>query len=176
MRTIATTRILNLPEPSARSGPASPWIWPLPRLDGAQPRVLPPRGDRLVQLGYDDRISSSGFVPVFAPQAGVITYAVRADQRTTLCLDHPGGWSTQYGDLETVVALATDRFSRRRKVRVRAGDILGHLRTSLRLGFDLSRLIDGEWTTVEPSEVAHTWIAQPWFAEPALSASSETAA
>jgi murein DD-endopeptidase MepM/ murein hydrolase activator NlpD len=179
MRNIATTRTLYLPEHAVRAAPVKPWIWPLPRLDGAHPCVLPPHGpartDGLVQLGYPDRTSSSDFVPVFAPQDGVITYAVRADPGTTLCLDHPAGWSTQYSDLETVLALSTDRFSRRRRVRVRAGDVLGYLRTSLQLGFGLSRLVDGEWATIDPADVIHTWIAQPWFAEPPACVGSELA-
>jgi len=180
MRNLATTRILCPPKHAASAEPVKPWIWPLPRLDSAHPCILPlhdpARADGLVQLGYHDRSSSSDFVPVFAPQDGVIAYAVRTDLGATLCLDHPGGWSTEYSGLETVLALSTDRYSRRRKVRVRAGDVLGYLRRSLRLDFGLSRAVDGERTSVDPSTVIHTWIAQPWFAKPASRVGSEIAA
>jgi hypothetical protein len=146
MRSIATTRILYASENAAPVGPAKPWIWPLPRLDGVNPSILsqdPTSADRISQIGYPDRTSSPEFVPVFAAQDGIITYAVRAEQGTTLCLDHPVGWSTQYRDLEHVLALSTDRFRRRRKVRVQAGEVLGHLRNSLRIRFGLTRLVDG---------------------------------
>jgi hypothetical protein len=39
MRNIATTRILYAPENTAPVGPAKPWIWPLPRLDGVSPSI-----------------------------------------------------------------------------------------------------------------------------------------
>ena len=172
MRNIATTRILYASENTAPVGPAKPWIWPLPRLDGVNPSILsqdpqdPTSADGFIQIGYPDRSSSPEFVPVFAAQDGIITYAVRAEQSTTLCLDHPAGWSSQYCELEHVLALSTDRFRRRRKVRVRAGDVLGHARSSLRIRFGLSRLVDGEWAAIDPAALFHTWSVQPWFAEP----------
>jgi murein DD-endopeptidase MepM/ murein hydrolase activator NlpD len=170
MHNLATTRILYAPENTASVEPAKRWIWPLPRLDGVHPATLPThdqvRTDGLVQIGYPDRTSSREFVPVFAAQDGIIKYAVRAEQGTTLYLDHPGGWSTQYSELESVLALSTDRFRRQRKVRVRAGDVLGHVRNSLRIRFGLSRLVDGEWVVIDPAEVVHTWSLQPWFVEP----------
>lgn len=179
MRNIATTRILYASETTASVGPAKPWIWPLPRLDGVNPSILPThdhvRTDGLVQIGYPDRTSSPDFVPVFAVQDGIITYAVRTDQSTTLCLDHPAGWSTQYNELEHVLALSTDRFRRRRKVRVRAGDVLGHVRSSLRIRFGLSRLIDGEWVASDPAELIHAWPILPWFAEPTSRVGSKVA-
>jgi murein DD-endopeptidase MepM/ murein hydrolase activator NlpD len=178
MRNIATTRILYASESAAPVGPAKPWIWPLPRLDSVNPSILSPgptRTDGIIQIGYPDRSSSPEFVPVFAAQDGIITYAVRTEQSTTLCLDHPAGWSTQYGELEHVLALSTDRFRRRRKVRVRAGDVLGHVRSSLRIRFGLSRLVDGEWAAINPAALIHTWIIQPWFAEPISRAGSAIA-
>jgi murein DD-endopeptidase MepM/ murein hydrolase activator NlpD len=179
MRNLTTTRIVHLPDPAASVASVRPWTWPLPRLDGMPPCILssdePSRADAMVHLGYRDRSSSSDFVPVFAPQDGVITYAVRADQGATLCLDHPGGWSTQCSELETVLALSTDRFSRRRKVRVRAGDVIGHVRTSLRLGFGLSRLVDSVWTPVDPAALVHSWTALPWFARDAARNRAELA-
>ena len=146
-----------------------PWIWPLPRLDGVHPSIVSidhTTADGVVQIGYPDRTSSPDLVPVFAPQQGIITYAGRVEHGATLCLDHPAGWSTQLIDLEHVLALSTDRFRHGRKVRVRAGDVLGHVRGSLRIGFDLARLVDGEWATIDPVALIYTWSVQPWFAEP----------
>jgi hypothetical protein len=76
------------------------------------------------------------------------------------------GWSTQVIDLEHVLALSTDRFRHRRKLRVRAGDVLGHVRSSLRIRLGLARLLDGEWAASDPAALIHTWSVQPWFAEP----------
>jgi hypothetical protein len=177
MRNIATTRILYASE-TASVGPAKPWICPLPRLDGVNPCIIPTHGvctDGLTQIGYPDRTSSPDFVPVFALQDGIITYAVRAEQGTSICLDHPGGWSTQYSELDHVLALSTDRFRRRRKVRVRAGDVLGHVRGSLRIRLGLSRLINGEWVAVDPAELIHDWPVLPWFAEPTSRVGSKLA-
>lgn len=171
MRNLMTTRILFQPEQPASAVAAKRWLWPLPRLDGTSPCILSPydpaRVDGLVELGYPDRASSSELVPVFASQDGAIAYAARSEQRGgMICLDHPAGWSTSYSGLETLLVVSTDRFCRRRKSRVRAGDVLGYLRTTLRLGFGLSRWVDGEWRTTDPAEHCPAWIVQPWFTEP----------
>jgi murein DD-endopeptidase MepM/ murein hydrolase activator NlpD len=169
MHNLATTPLLNASENAVSVEPAKRWIWPLPRLDGINPAIIPTheqaRTDGLVQIGYPDRTSSPEFVPVFAPQDGIIKYAVRAKHGTTLCLDHPAGWSTQYSEFVHVLALAADRSRRRRNVRVRAGDVLGHVRSSLRIRFGLSRLVNGDWVVIDPAEVVHTWSLQPWFGE-----------
>jgi hypothetical protein len=146
----------------------------LPRLDGASPCIISSgdaaRSNDLVELGYADRASSSELVPVFAPQDGVIAYATQPMQSGTVCIDHAGGWSTLLGGLATVLAASTDRFSRRRKSRVRAGDVLGYVRNPLRLRFGLSQWADGEWSIIDPAERCHAWTFQPWFTEPASSA------
>jgi murein DD-endopeptidase MepM/ murein hydrolase activator NlpD len=106
---------------------------------------------------------------VFAARDGVITYAGSSMGSPTVCVDHPGGWSTQYADLEDVLAMPTDRFSRRRKMRVRAGDVLGHARGSApRIRFGLARLGDTGWCIVDPIAPMQTWSVLPWFAEPAI--------
>jgi hypothetical protein len=170
MSHLATTRILFQPERSVSSAPAKPWLWPLPRLDGALPCIVssvdPARADGLVELGYADRASSSELVPVFAPTDGVVTYAAHSDGGGLLYLDHPGGWSTSYSGLEAVLPPSTDRCSRRRKSRVRRGDVLGYLRRSLRHGFGLARWLDGEWIGVDPATRCGAWSVQPWFTEP----------
>ncbi|MEO7732462.1 MAG: hypothetical protein ABIY55_15945 [Kofleriaceae bacterium] len=169
-----TTRILFQPTHGAHGGSPKPWLWPLPRLDGELPCVVSPadraRTDSLPQLCYRNRISSSEIVPVFAPMDGAITYAARANDGGTLCLDHPGGWSTSYSGLDTVLAPPRDRCSGRRKRRVRGGDVLGYLRGTLRLGFALSHWEDGAWTTVDLAGGLDAWAVQPWFTEPSSQA------
>jgi len=132
--------------------------------------ITPTKGaspDRL-EIGYPGRASSPSLVPVFAAQDGIIAYAGTRGS-PTLCLDHAGGWSTEYTELEHVLAAPTDRFRRRRKARVRAGDVLGHARRSaLGIGFALVRLTDAGCNTVDPAEWMHTWSVLPWFAEPSL--------
>jgi hypothetical protein len=171
MRQLATSRIVHRPANTAATGPIKPWVWPLPNLDGVRPCILPTQDpactDGAVLIGYPDRTSSRDLIPVFAPQDGVITFAMRADRGAELALDHPAGWSTQFKGLEHVIAASTDRFRRRRKVRVQAGEVLGHVRTSLQLRFGLSRLVDGEWIAVDPGAVVHAWPVLPWFADSA---------
>jgi hypothetical protein len=170
MLSIATTRILRAPENQDAPRQRSPWVWPLPRLDGVAPCVLTSIDDSSqdsVDIGYVDRCSAPSLVPVLAAHDGVITYAGTGNGSPTVCLDHAGGWSTQYADLEHVLAMSTDRFRRRRKTRVRAGDVLGHARrSSLRVRFGLTQLAESGWLVTDPTEPMHTWSVVPWFAEP----------
>jgi len=166
MPNIATTRILHAPEDTIATSQHGPWVWPLPRLDGVAPCVLSPidaSTQDSVDIGYAGRSSSPGFVPVFAAHNGVITYAGTANGSPMISLDHAGGWSTQYADLEHVLAMPTDRFRRRRKTRVRAGDVLGHARrSSLRLRFGLARRRSdrADAHVVRPALVRRTHIAR----------------
>jgi len=135
MLDIATTRILLAPEHTGAPNLHRPWVWPLPRLDGVAPCILAPIDETQrdsVEIGYAGRPASPDLIPVVAAQDGVITYVGTADGNPTVCLDHAGGWSTQYTDLEHVLALPSDRFCRRRKMRVRAGGMLGHTQRSCR--------------------------------------------
>jgi len=172
MRNIATTRILHAPESTGALGSHRPWIWPLPRLDGAAPRIVGPVDRSVhdgVDLGYPDCGSSPGVVPVLAARDGVITYAGITKDGPTVCIDHAGGWSTQYANLDHVLAMPTDRFRRRRKTRVRTGDVLGHARRfPLRVRFGLARLGDSGWSVVDPTELMHAWAVLPWRTEPAV--------
>ena len=120
-----------------------------------------------VEVGYADRSSSTSFVPVFAAHDGVITYAGTADGSPTICLDHTGGWSTHYAELDHLLVAPTDRFRRRRKTRIHAGDVLGHARcSSLRIRFGLMHLGESGWVVVDPTNLIPTWSALPWFDEP----------
>jgi hypothetical protein len=169
MLTIATTRILHAPANSNILGQHSSWVWPLPRLDGISPSVLvstaQPSSDS-IEIGYQGRSSSPSLVPVFAARDGIITYAGTAADGPTLCIDHPGGWSTQYAELAHLLARPTDRFRRRRKERVRAGDVVGHAHPSaLRIRFALSQLTDDECVALDPAAWMPAWSMLPWFAE-----------
>lgn len=170
MHAIATTRILHTSVGSGTAAHLHPWVWPLPRLDGATPRVLsfwePSQGS--VDIGYQDRATERSPVPVFAVQDGIVSYAATATDGALVCLDHAGGWSTQYSILEHLPIRPTDRFRRRRKERVRAGDLIGHVRRSTpRIRFALSRLVDDESATQDPFAWMTEWSMLPWFDEAA---------
>jgi hypothetical protein len=172
MSTTATTRILHAPANANLLAAHRSWVWPLPRLDGAAPCIIepareypPPDG---LAIGYQGRSSSAGLVPVFAAQDGVVTYAGTMASGSTLCIDHVGGWSTHYSELEHLLARPTDRFRRRRKERVRAGDVIGHARrATLRIRFGLSCLTDDACIEQDPVPWMSAWSMLPWFAESA---------
>ena len=170
MSTTSTTRILHAPANANVFAALRSWVWPLPRLDGVAPRILQPvEGSPSdgIAIGYPGRSSSPGLVPMFAAQDGVVTYAGSTTVGSTLCIDHVGGWSTHYSELEHLLTRPTDRFRRRRKERVRAGDVIGHAsRTTLRIRFGLSRLTDEGSVDQDPSSWMPAWSLLPWFAEP----------
>lgn len=165
-----TTRILHTPANANAFAKHRSWVWPLPRLDGVAPCILQPAGNLLsdgIEIGYPARSSSPSLVPVFAVQDGIVTYAGSTSVGSTLSIDHQGGWSTHYSELEHLLARPTDRFRRRRKERVRAGDVIGHAcRSSLRIRFGLSRLNDDGSVDQDPSSWMRGWSLLPWFAEP----------
>lgn len=169
MSSIATTRILYANDQVSTRGQLRPWIWPLPRLDGAAPCIVALAGNRTLddaELGYAGRAWSLALVPVFAAQEGVVTYAGPGAEGPTVCIDHAGGWSTQYASLAHVLARPTDRFRRRRKERVQAGDVIGHApRSPLRIRFSLSRWSDDGDVAVDPGACMQAWSALPWFTE-----------
>ena len=85
-----------------------------------------------------------------------------------VCVDHAGGWSTQYADFEHLLVTPTDRFRRRRKTRIRSGDVLGHVRQpSQRVRFGLTRLDESNWRTINPTELMRSWVVVPWSTPPA---------
>jgi hypothetical protein len=64
-------------------------------------------------------------------------------------------------------SLPVDRFARRRKQRVRAGEILGHAsRSPLRLAFELWRTDDDSYAPVDPAEHMREWRVMPWNEAP----------
>lgn len=167
MSGIATTRTLHTPEERNAIHKTPSWIWPLAIIEGANPRILAnptsARGDGIILIGYQDEISSRNPIPVLAAQGGVVTYAVQATNGATLCLDHPGGWSTQYEGMKSLSVLATDRFRHRRKVRVAAGAVLGHIwRSPPCLHFAVARLADNGLIRVDPIRYMDGWSVLRW--------------
>jgi hypothetical protein len=149
-----------------------PWVWPLPRLDGAAPCVIESASaDRPldgVAIGYRGRSSSSNLVPVFAAQDGVVTYAGTTVGGSAVCIDHIGGWSTRYSMLQHLLTRPAGRYRRRRKERVRAGDIIGHAyRSTLQVRFGISQRIDVGRVEQDLAELMSAWSMLPWFVEPA---------
>jgi hypothetical protein len=122
-------------------------VWPLPQLGDRRPALARLAADH-VELGYDPMPDRD--VPVLAAHDGVIIYA---DART-VALDHAGGFSTQYGNLHGTRIRPTDRFRRRRKERVRAGDVLGFA-TALR--FTLAQLDHDDLVPIDPTERMTRW-------------------
>jgi hypothetical protein len=170
MSTTVTTRILHTSTNAKPTAVQQSWVWPLPRLDGVAPSIIESTPGRSspggVALGYRERSSSPGLVPVFAARDGIVTYAGNAADGPTVCIDHAGGWSTQYSELQHLLTRPTDRFRRRRKERVRAGDVIGHAcRSTLRIRFGLSRLIDEASVEQDPASWMPAWSMLPWFAE-----------
>jgi len=171
---IATTRTFQSRPSNAPD--ARPWIWPLPRIGDSEPKLrsLSSGVHRYADVSYEGD-PNLRFVPVLATQDGVITYAGKATTtcmgktvaRYTMCLDHAGGWSTHYGDLEHMFSLSVDRFARRRKQRVRTGDVLGYASTTpLHIFFELWRT-DGEvYAPVDPAEHMNSWLVLPWKPAP----------
>ncbi|HEU4731794.1 MAG TPA: M23 family metallopeptidase [Kofleriaceae bacterium] len=171
MSTAATTRILHAPSNANASAAHRSWVWPLPRLDGAAPSIIEPAREHPppdgIAIGYRERASSQSLVPVFAAQDGIVTYARSTVHGSVISIDHLGGWSTHYSDLEHLLTRPTDRFRRRRKEHVRAGDVIGHARRpALRIRFGLSRLTDEGCIEQDPASWMLGWSLLPWFAEP----------
>ena len=165
-----TTRILHAPA-IANILVARSWVWPLPRLDGLAPCVIEPTSVCPavggIAIGYPGRSSSPDLVPVFAAQDGFVTYASSRADGSTICIDHAGGWSSNYDELEHLLTRPTDRFRRRRKERVRAGDVIGHApRSILRIRFGLSRITGDECVEQDPASCMPAWSMLPWFVEP----------
>ena len=170
MSTTDTTRVLRTSTRESLLADPRIGIWPLPRLDGISPCILQSAGEgpalAPLALGYPGRAFSSSRVPVFATQDGTVAYARTAGDRSTLCVDHPGGWSTHYAELEDLLTRSTARCHRRRE-RIRAGDVIGHVpRSSLRICFGWSRLTGHGRIQLNPGGFMVMWSMLPWFDEP----------
>lgn len=171
---MSTTTTTTTREEGTTTDPATAprsWIWPLPRLDGVAPCILPSRFGHLrsdgIAIGYPGRSSFPGLVPVFAAQDGVIARAGTSLEGAALSIDHADGWSTHYAELALLLARPTDRSRRRHRERVRAGDVIGHAsRSRLRIWFGLSRLTAGTSIAHDPAQRLPAWGMLPWFGDP----------
>jgi Peptidase family M23 len=166
-----TTRTLPAPPNANLVAEARSWIWPLPRLDGVAPCIVqaPPGPLPLdgVAIGYPGRTFSPGMVPVFATRDGTVIYANTSGSGSTVCLAHSDGWWTRYAELADLLTRPTGRLHRRRKERVRAGDVIGHARRStLRIRFALSHLTDDGCVAQDPTTWMPSWSMLPWFTDP----------
>lgn len=172
---IATTRTFHEQPRGERQ--LRPWVWPLPRIGDREPivRSIKSGSHPHALIEYPKGYSAQSYVPVFAVHDGVITFAGKATftcegstfARYSMCLDHPGGWSTRYGDLEHMFSLPVDRFARRRKQRVRAGDVLGYAsRAPLCLSFELWRSEHDSYEPVDPAKHMPSWLVLPWNENP----------
>lgn len=169
---VATTRTLNARASAAHT---RRWTWPLPRLDDAPPLVLRSCAPEKchVEVGYATRVRPHRFLPVFASQDGVVTYAGKGEaagaaaHALSICLDHAGGWSTRYGGLVQLLTVPTDRFVKRRRARVRAGDVLGYVSGARpMLHFELWRLDDEDYAPIDPADRMNQWAVIPWSRDP----------
>lgn len=175
MFNIATTRTLH--KPTSSTARAGAWVWPLPRIGEHEPIVTTIGDAKHPQavVAYRDVVSHRDFLPVFAAHDGVITFAAKTlvtcegatVTRYAVCLDHPGGWSTRYGDLEHMFCMPADRFSRRRRERVRAGDVLGYAqRSPLRVPFELWRCDDESFGPIDCEKYIDRWRVISWEGAP----------
>lgn len=117
------------------------WVWPLPRLAGDPPKVTTHLNDArcAVHVGYE-RVSFPGlFVPVYAAQGGTISFAQRTSSGCAVSIEHGRAWCTHYAHLQEMFVVATYP-ARRRRARVRAGDVIGYAAASpIHIRFELWR-------------------------------------
>ena len=157
--------------PDTTGSYVKPWIFPLPELGQVKPATVAIASEH-VELGYPRGASLPQLVPVLAVHDGVCAYAGKSGDAFALCIDHPGGWSTQYGNLNHMFFTPTDRFRRRRKQRVRAGDAIGYARSPVRVRFTLAKLTDADESLapVDPSSYMKQWVVLSWASTPSAPA------
>ncbi len=170
----ATTRTIHA-SPETNGSDLKPWVWPLPELGHIKPATVAVAPEH-VELGYVPGAALPKLVPVFAAHDGVCVYAGSTGDGFALCIDHPGGWSTQYGNLKHMFFTAIDRFRRRRKQRVRAGDAIGYALSPVRMRFTLAKLTDADegLAPVDPSSYMKQWLVLPWASTPSAPARAIT--
>lgn len=158
----ATSRMIHA-SPETNGSYLKPWVWPLPELGSTKPVMLAVAPEH-IEIGYALGGALPQLVPVFAAHDGVCVYAGKSGDGYAMCIDHPGGWSTQYGDLKHMFFAATDRFRRRRKQRVGAGDAIGYAQSPVRVRFTLAKLTDADegLSPVDPSTYMKQWLVLPW--------------
>jgi hypothetical protein len=162
----------------------SPPVVPLPVLDDRPPLLLVfDQADLGIELAYERDPEPGGtrvrattretnlywvprLVAVFAAADGVVIYAREHTNGHTIVLEHAGGWTSVYGQLEHMTVMPTDRLPRR-ETRVEAGDILGYLGPShgkpLRpLHFELWKWDGDDYEQIDPLRFIRHWRHLPW--------------
>ena len=166
-------------DPSARAT-EQPWRWPLPKLGSRSPIVLAAHTDeerRGVDLGYVvASFDSELFVPVYAAQAGEISFAMEASDGFAISIDH-GAWTTHYAHLSKMfVTQALQK--RRRRQHVSAGEVIGYAaKAPLHVRFELwQRMFTGGFEAVDPIPHLDQWTITSPAAELRTPAANDQAA
>ncbi|MEJ7598517.1 MAG: peptidoglycan DD-metalloendopeptidase family protein [Kofleriaceae bacterium] len=145
-------------------------VWPLPHQYDLNPTVFERAvadPDRLaVDIGYDSiHPRRSPFVPVFAVQDGTIAHVEKTGRGYAITLDH-GHWFTSYSELEHAFVMNRSTTTRRRE-RVRAGDILGYVKWSAHVRFELWEFDnEGQLVPVDPEPHLRRWVVLPDLEQP----------
>jgi murein DD-endopeptidase MepM/ murein hydrolase activator NlpD len=149
---------------SARPKPR-PWQWPLARLGGRDPIVLADYADvdrRGVELGYVAApFDSELFVPVFAAQAGEVSFALEGKDGFAISLDH-GAYSTHYAHLSKMFVTRCLPKLRRRQY-VPAGEVIGYAaKAPVHVRFELwERAFTGGFEAIDPRPFLRDWSVPP---------------
>lgn len=150
--------------PSARPAP-KPWQWPLPRLGARDPIVLAEYAEtdrRGIELGYVAApFDSELFVPVFAAQAGEVSFALEGKDGFAISLDH-GAYCTHYAHMSKMfVTRCMPRLRRRQYVPV--GEVIGYAaKAPLHLRFELwERAFTAGFEAIDPLPFLHEWSVPP---------------
>ncbi len=170
MSSTVTSRTIHA-SPETNGSYLKPWVWPLPGLGGSKPVAIVVKPE-YVELGYKIDATLPALLTVFAAHDGVCVYAGKSGDSYAVCIDHPGGWSTQYGGLKHVFFTQTDRFRRRRKQRVYAGDAIGYAQSPSRVRFTLAKLKDADegLASIDPTAYMKQWLVLPWTSTPSTPA------
>jgi hypothetical protein len=134
------------------------WVWPLPAIEAAKPRVLAHGADsRLgVELGYADNDTNAVLVPVYAVHRGTIQLARQTASGFAMVIDH-GDWSTYYGRLHRMTCSPTWDEGRP-KHRVLDGQIIGYTTSATPIRFELWRWTDDAgFVPTPPEPIMSAW-------------------
>ncbi len=144
--------------PSARER-RGPWRWPLVPIANREPAILATHdtdGRAAVDLGYA-QAPYALHVPVYAAQAGEVSFAVEGDDGCSISLDH-GEYSTHYARLSRMFVTRCLGRVRRRQY-VRQGTLIGYAAESPpHIRFELwQRQGRGGFVPVDPVPQLETW-------------------
>jgi hypothetical protein len=156
----------------ARCAP-QPWQLPLRKLVDREPIVLAEHGGekRSIDLGYERRTYDAElFVPVYAAQDGVVMFCGESRNGFAVSITHEGQrWATCYRHLSKVFLGINLYEKRKRRQRVRGGEIIGYAATSpIHVRFEMHEWTDERgFVAVDPIEQLASWIGPLVTNEPA---------